>query len=87
MVQSSASEMASGILGYVIPPPSAPARETDALETGIIIKWAILATLFFIFVAWFLGGYLHAKSRLRKGKPLLAYHRVRAILSWALQPY
>ncbi|OAG08877.1 uncharacterized protein CC84DRAFT_1215339 [Paraphaeosphaeria sporulosa] len=44
-------------------------------DTGIIVKWAILASFFLFFMAWFLGGYLHAKARLRKGKPLLAYHR------------
>ncbi|KAF2442437.1 hypothetical protein P171DRAFT_433930 [Karstenula rhodostoma CBS 690.94] len=44
-------------------------------DTGIIVKWAILASFFLFFFAWFLGGYLHAKARLRKGKPLLAYHR------------
>ncbi|KAJ4287329.1 hypothetical protein N0V90_012727 [Kalmusia sp. IMI 367209] len=44
-------------------------------DTGIIIKWVILASFFLFFMAWFLGGYLHAKARLRKGKPLLAYHR------------
>ncbi|KAF1968966.1 hypothetical protein BU23DRAFT_653943, partial [Bimuria novae-zelandiae CBS 107.79] len=42
---------------------------------GIIVKWVILASFFLFFTAWFLGGYLHAKARLRKGKPLLAYHR------------
>ncbi|KAF2498438.1 hypothetical protein BU16DRAFT_294255 [Lophium mytilinum] len=42
---------------------------------GEIIKWCILAAIFVFFMAWFLGGYIHAKSRLRKGLPLLAYHR------------
>ncbi|PVI03682.1 hypothetical protein DM02DRAFT_652280 [Periconia macrospinosa] len=44
-------------------------------STGIIIKWAILAGFFLFFVAWFVGGYIHAKRRMKKGKPLLAYHR------------
>ena len=26
---------------------------------------------------WFVGGYIHAKRRMQKGLPLLAYHRVR----------
>ncbi|KAF1959155.1 hypothetical protein CC80DRAFT_322048 [Byssothecium circinans] len=44
-------------------------------EAGVIVKWAVLAAFFFFFTAWFLGGYIHAKHRLKKGKPLLAYHR------------
>ncbi|KAF2682724.1 hypothetical protein K458DRAFT_419572 [Lentithecium fluviatile CBS 122367] len=44
-------------------------------DTGIIVKWAILAGFFLFFMGWFLGGYLHAKSRMKKGKPLLGYHR------------
>ncbi|KAF2203743.1 hypothetical protein GQ43DRAFT_410944 [Delitschia confertaspora ATCC 74209] len=42
---------------------------------GIIVKWIILAVIFFAFMAWFVGGYIHAKSRMRKGLPLLSYHR------------
>jgi hypothetical protein len=59
------------------PRPLHPCMLTCAVQTGIIVKWAILASFFFFFLAWFLGGYIHAKARLRKGKPLLAYHRVR----------
>ncbi|KAF2707524.1 hypothetical protein K504DRAFT_383174 [Pleomassaria siparia CBS 279.74] len=44
-------------------------------EKGIIIKWAILGGMFLFFMAWFFGGYIHAKSRMKKGLPLLAYHR------------
>ncbi|EOA88934.1 uncharacterized protein SETTUDRAFT_160108 [Exserohilum turcica Et28A] len=44
-------------------------------EKGIIIKWIILAVFFFIFFGWFVGGRIHAKRRLRKGLPLLSYHR------------
>jgi hypothetical protein len=44
-------------------------------DKGIIIKWSILAAIFFFFMAWFVGGYMHAMRRLRAGKPLLAYHR------------
>jgi hypothetical protein len=43
----------------------------------MIIKWAILGTLFALFMLWFIGGYIHARRRLKAGKPLLAYHRVR----------
>ncbi|KAF1946304.1 hypothetical protein EJ02DRAFT_450745 [Clathrospora elynae] len=44
-------------------------------DTGIIVKWAILAAFFFVFFGWFVGGHIHAKRRLRSRKPLLAYHR------------
>jgi hypothetical protein len=44
-------------------------------DTGIIVKWIILASFFLIFFGWFVGGRIHAKRRLRKGLPLLAYHR------------
>jgi len=44
-------------------------------DKGYVAKWAILGALFGFFFLWFVGGYLHAKSRLKKGKPLLAYHR------------
>jgi hypothetical protein len=45
------------------------------LQKGIIVKWSILAGIFLFFIAWFVGGYIHAKRRLRAGKPLLGYHR------------
>jgi len=45
----------------------------------MIIKWAILGSLFAFFMLWFIGGYIHAKRRLKAGKPLLGYHRVRQI--------
>ncbi|KAF2187853.1 hypothetical protein K469DRAFT_569101 [Zopfia rhizophila CBS 207.26] len=44
-------------------------------ETGVIVKWSILAAIFLFFMAWFVGGYMHAKRRMRKGLPLMAYHR------------
>ncbi|KAH7076590.1 hypothetical protein BKA63DRAFT_285834 [Paraphoma chrysanthemicola] len=44
-------------------------------DKGQIIKWALLGGLFFLFMAWFIGGYIHAKRRLKKGLPLLGYHR------------
>lgn len=44
-------------------------------DKGIIIKWVILAVFFAVFFGWFVGGYIHAKKRLRAGKPLLGYHR------------
>jgi heme/copper-type cytochrome/quinol oxidase subunit 1 len=44
-------------------------------EKGLIAKWIILVAFFWIFFAWFVGGHIHAKRRLRAGKPLLGYHR------------
>lgn len=44
-------------------------------DKGIIIKWILLVTFFAIFFGWFVGGYIHAKRRLRRGLPLLPYHR------------
>ncbi|KAH7001644.1 hypothetical protein EDB80DRAFT_98578 [Ilyonectria destructans] len=44
-------------------------------DTGIIVKWTIFITFTVLFMAWVIGGYMHAKSRLKKGLPLLAYHR------------
>jgi len=43
--------------------------------TAEAIKWAVLAVIFLVFFGWFLGGYLHAQRRMKKGLPLLAYHR------------
>jgi len=31
--------------------------------------------LFLLFFGWFVGGYIHAKRRLKANKPLLGYHR------------
>jgi len=36
-----------------------------------------MALIFFLFLAWFVGGYYHAQRRMKKGLPPLAYHRVR----------
>ncbi|KAH7123960.1 hypothetical protein B0J11DRAFT_326747 [Dendryphion nanum] len=44
-------------------------------DTGIIVKWCILGAIFLFFTLWFVGGYFHAKSRMRKGLPLMGYHR------------
>ena len=45
-------------------------------RTAFIVKWSILGGIFLIFTLWFVGGYFHAKRRIRKGLPPLAYHRV-----------
>lgn len=60
--------------------PSTPCSrdvELTMQQKGIIVKWIILASFFVIFFGWFVGGRIHAKQRLRKGLPLLGYHRVR----------
>jgi hypothetical protein len=44
-------------------------------EKGIITKYTLFALTFLFFLTWFIGGYIHAKSRLKKGLPLLGYHR------------
>jgi len=43
--------------------------------TGYIVKWAIMAGIFLIITVWFVGGYLHAQKRMKKGLPPLKYHR------------
>jgi hypothetical protein len=48
-------------------------------QTAYIIKWAVIGAIFVAFLAFFLGGYLHAKSRMKKGLAPLAYHRVRPL--------
>jgi hypothetical protein len=47
------------------------------LQTAYAVKWAIIAAIFLIFSLYFVGGYLHAQRRMKRGLPPLAYHRVR----------
>ncbi|KAL0257531.1 hypothetical protein SLS55_008345 [Diplodia seriata] len=44
-------------------------------QTGIIIKYVIFGTSLFIFLVWFIGGYIHAQRRMKKGLAPLAYHK------------
>ncbi|KAL6244455.1 hypothetical protein RBB50_008697 [Rhinocladiella similis] len=44
-------------------------------STAYAIKWAIIATILVALFLFFIGGYLHARRRMRKGQPPLAYHR------------
>ncbi|EXJ78312.1 hypothetical protein A1O3_09473 [Capronia epimyces CBS 606.96] len=44
-------------------------------STAYVIKWAVIAAILFACFLYFFGGYLHARSRMRKGLPPLAYHR------------
>ncbi|KAK0630166.1 hypothetical protein B0T17DRAFT_506659 [Bombardia bombarda] len=44
-------------------------------KTGIILKWSLFLGFTVVVGLYLLLGYLHAKSRLRKGQVPLAYHR------------
>ncbi|KAL1835290.1 hypothetical protein VTK73DRAFT_5824 [Phialemonium thermophilum] len=44
-------------------------------RTGIIVKWSLFLGLITLFCLYLFLGYMHAKSRIRKGLPPLAYHR------------
>jgi len=45
-------------------------------RTGEIIKWTVFFGLFFIVMAYIVGGYWHAQRRMARGLPPLAYHRM-----------
>ncbi|KAF3762199.1 hypothetical protein M406DRAFT_341467 [Cryphonectria parasitica EP155] len=44
-------------------------------RTGLIIKWSVFLGLIVILAVYSTVGYMHAKRRIRKGLPPLAYHR------------
>ncbi|KAK2593200.1 ERAD-associated protein [Conoideocrella luteorostrata] len=44
-------------------------------KTGIIVRWVIFLVIFALIMGYVIGGYLHAKRRIRKGLPPMAYHR------------
>lgn len=44
-------------------------------KTGYIVKWSVFLGLFTLFGLYLILGYTHAKKRMRKGLPPLAYHR------------
>ena len=44
-----------------------------------IIKWAIIGGIMLFFVIYLVGGYLHAKRRIRKGLKPMRYHKVHAL--------
>lgn len=46
-------------------------------QTGVIVKWTIFLSFMTILLLWVILGKWHAKRRMRKGLPPLAYHRVR----------
>ncbi|EXJ74124.1 uncharacterized protein A1O5_02418 [Cladophialophora psammophila CBS 110553] len=43
--------------------------------TADAIKWAVVAAILLAFSLYFLAGHLHARRRMQKGLPPLAYHR------------
>ncbi|KAH6657889.1 hypothetical protein BKA67DRAFT_202062 [Truncatella angustata] len=45
-------------------------------RTGVIVKWSIFLGFTVIFLAWIVGGSIHAKRRIRKGLKPLGYHRM-----------
>ncbi|KJZ77452.1 hypothetical protein HIM_03176 [Hirsutella minnesotensis 3608] len=55
-----------------------------ATRTGIIVKWVITLVFFVVIMGYFVGGYLHARRRLRKGLQPLAYHR--CLVARRMQP-
>ncbi|KUJ24295.1 uncharacterized protein LY89DRAFT_679459 [Mollisia scopiformis] len=44
-------------------------------RTGQIVRWSIFFGIFFLFLAYMIIGYWHAKRRINKGLAPLAYHR------------
>ena len=44
--------------------------------TAYAVKWGIIAGIFILFLVFFLGGYLHAQRRMKRGLAPLGYHRV-----------
>lgn len=42
---------------------------------GQIVRWSVFFGIFFLFIAYMVGGYWHAKRRISKGLAPLGYHR------------
>jgi hypothetical protein len=59
-------------------------EQTDTLDSdwwwtspiAYAVKWGIIAGIFVFFLVFFLGGYLHAQRRMKRGLAPLGYHRV-----------
>ncbi|KAF4589479.1 ubiquitin-protein ligase Sel1/Ubx2 [Ophiocordyceps camponoti-floridani] len=70
--------------------PAGWVREGDFLvpwwqsRTGVIIKWVVFLVIVLLFTLYVLGGYLHARYRIKKGLPPLAYHR--CLVARRMQP-
>jgi len=43
---------------------------------GQAIRWAVFGGIILFFILYMVIGYWHAKRRIKKGLPPLAYHRV-----------
>jgi hypothetical protein len=52
-----------------------PNKKLTTTQTGSAVRYTIVSILFFLLIAYFFGGYLHARARLRKNLPPLSYHR------------
>ena len=52
------------------------------VQTAFIIKWVITALILLALALFFIGGYLHAQRRMKKGLPPLRYHRVSRSMSF-----
>ncbi|KAH8592096.1 hypothetical protein B0O99DRAFT_518210 [Bisporella sp. PMI_857] len=50
-------------------------RSLTQIQEGQIARWSVFFAIIFLFSAYMIGGYLHAKRRIKKGLPPLAYHR------------
>lgn len=55
------------------------------LQTAYAIKWAVIVAILVAVFIYFIGGYMHARRRMSKGLPPLAYHRVR--IQSSLSPF
>ncbi|KAJ9625894.1 hypothetical protein H2203_004661 [Taxawa tesnikishii (nom. ined.)] len=44
-------------------------------DTGMTVRYVVVAIVFLVLVAFLVGSYYHAKKRIRQGLPPLAYHR------------
>ena len=50
-------------------------RIANEQQAGMAVRYAVVAILFAFLLIFFVGGYYHARRRLRKGLQPLAYHR------------
>jgi hypothetical protein len=60
---------------YKLPLPTHLTNQlTIPSQTGSAVRYTIVAVLFFLLFAYFVGGYWHARRRARKNLPPLRYH-------------
>ena len=55
-------------------PPLSTQLNPHPSQTGSAVRYTIVAVLFTLLFAYFVGGYLHARRRARKNLPPLRYH-------------